>query len=133
MLIMPAHAAQGGAGGFDLLSFAPLLLMFVVLYFFILRPQQKKNQQHKSMIDALKIGDYVITSAGLLGLVKKIPDEKTIHLELSEDTQVCQMKSSIIEVIDKETAKKMAPVKKSMMKKATAPKAIATKKAKASS
>ena len=47
MLISPAYAqAAGGAGCFDILSLAPLVLIFVVFYFLLIRPQQKKVKEN---------------------------------------------------------------------------------------
>ena len=71
MLTSIAYAAAGNPGaagdaGGMFASFVPLILMFVVFYFLLIRPQQKRAKQHKEMLNALKKGDYVITSGGLL-------------------------------------------------------------------
>ena len=70
MLISPAYAQaaeDGGAGG--MLQLLPLVLIFVVFYFLLIRPQQKKMKAHRSMVEALKRGDKVVTGGGLLGTV----------------------------------------------------------------
>ena len=75
MFISPAFAQAGAAdpqGG--LLSFLPIVLMFVVLYFLMIRPQMKRQKEQKTMIDALQKGDEVITSGGLLGKIAKNGD-----------------------------------------------------------
>ena len=48
-------------------QFIPLILIFVIFYFFLIRPQQKRVKDHKSMVAALKRGDEVITSGGIVG------------------------------------------------------------------
>ena len=55
-------------------QFIPLILIFVIFYFFLIRPQQKKVKDHKAMVEALKRGDKVITSGGILGTVERIID-----------------------------------------------------------
>ena len=50
-------------------QFIPLILIFVIFYFFLIRPQQKKVKEHKMMVAALKRGDEVITSGGIVGKV----------------------------------------------------------------
>ena len=50
-------------------QFIPLILIFVIFYFFLIRPQQKKVKAHKAMVEALKRGDKVITSGGIVGTV----------------------------------------------------------------
>lgn len=67
----PGTAPADGAGGL-FASFVPLILMFVVFYFLLIRPQQKRAKQHKEMLSALKKGDYVITSGGLLGRIVEV-------------------------------------------------------------
>ena len=52
-------------------QFIPLILIFVIFYFFLIRPQQKKIKDHKSMVAALKRGDKVITSGGIIGNIER--------------------------------------------------------------
>ena len=65
----PAGGA-GGAGG--LISFVPIVLIFAIMYFLMIRPQQKKVKEHKAMVEALRRGDQVVTSGGLIGKVTKV-------------------------------------------------------------
>ena len=53
-------------------QFIPLILIFVIFYFFLIRPQQKKIKEHKAMVGALKRGDDVITSGGIVGKIEKV-------------------------------------------------------------
>ena len=55
-------------------QFIPLILIFVIFYFFLIRPQQKKVKDHKAMVEALKRGDKVVTSGGIIGTVERIID-----------------------------------------------------------
>src|SRR5258708_26316745 len=63
MLISTAYAQ--GAGFFDnqsaLIQFLPLILIFAVFYFLLIRPQQRKAKDHRTMLDALRRGDRVVT------------------------------------------------------------------------
>ena len=59
-------------------QFIPLILIFVIFYFFLIRPQQKKVKEHKAMVEALKRGDKVITSGGILGTVERIIDNEKL-------------------------------------------------------
>ena len=56
-------------------QFIPLILIFVIFYFFLIRPQQKKIKDHKNMVSALKRGDDIITSGGIVGRIEKVNDE----------------------------------------------------------
>ena len=55
-----------------------LVLMFVVLYFFMIRPQKKKEKAVKAMLDALKVGDRVLTIGGIYGTVTGVKDDQVI-------------------------------------------------------
>jgi preprotein translocase subunit YajC len=102
-LISPAHAqgifGGGSGGGFDLIQLAPLVLIFVVFYFLIIRPQQKKVKDHKAMVDALRRGDRVVTSGGIIGTVVKVMNEREVSLDISDGVRVRVMRGMISEVM----------------------------------
>ena len=77
MLISPAYAQAAGSPESSLMSFLPLILMFVVLYFLMIRPQMKRAKEHKAMIGALNKGDEVITAGGVVG---KITDVSEVYV-----------------------------------------------------
>src|SRR5262245_56486854 len=104
MLIATAYAQtpSGGLGGFDsIATMAPLVLIFVVFYFLIIRPQQKKQKDHRAMVDALRRGDRVITSGGLIGTVSKVTNEREIMLEIADNVRVRVMRGMIAEIMAK--------------------------------
>ena len=76
-------------------QFIPLILIFVIFYFFLIRPQQKKVKDHKSMVAALKRGDEVITSGGMIGRIEKVYEDDKIDLFISENVTVKVVKSTI--------------------------------------
>jgi preprotein translocase subunit YajC len=75
VLISTAYA-QTAAGGTEaqIMSFLPIILMFVVLWFLMIRPQMKKAKEHKTMVEALKKGDEVVIAGGLVGKINKVGD-----------------------------------------------------------
>ncbi len=68
-------------------SFLPLILLFAIFYFLIIRPQQKAQKSHKEMLEALKKGDKIITTGGLIAEIIK-PEEEFIKIKLNDDTIV---------------------------------------------
>ena len=66
----------------------PLILIFVIFYCFLMRPQQKKVKDHKAMVEALKRGDKVITSGGILGTVERIIDNEKVEVKISDNVNV---------------------------------------------
>ena len=87
-------------------QFIPLILIFVIFYFFLIRPQQKKVQQHKLMVKALKRGDEVITSGGIVGRVERIIGDDKVDISISENVTVQVVQSTIQSVLSEPTTKK---------------------------
>ena len=87
-------------------QFIPLILIFVIFYFFLIRPQQKKVQQHKLMVKALKRGDEVITSGGIVGRVERIIGDDKADISISENVTVQVVQSTIQSLLNKPNTKK---------------------------
>ena len=87
-------------------QFVPLILIFVIFYFFLIRPQQKKIKDHKVMVAALKRGDEVITSGGIIGRVERILGDDKIDLVISDNVTVQVVQSTIQGLINKTSPKK---------------------------
>ena len=98
--------ATGGAGAGDagMLSFLPIILMFVVLYIFMIRPQMKRAKETKAMIDALQKGDEVITSGGVIGKITKISDAY-VSLEIAPNTEINVQRGAVQMLLPKGTIK----------------------------
>ena len=56
----------------------PFLLIFGVFYFLIIMPQRKRQQQLQAMINALKAGDRIITSGGIIATVTSVRETSLI-------------------------------------------------------
>ncbi|MDR1982246.1 MAG: preprotein translocase subunit YajC [Holosporaceae bacterium] len=82
-------------------SLVPFVLIILVLYFLMFRPQQKHEAKRRSLMATLKKGDKVVTSSGIIGILHKIINEKEVSLEISENVRVRMLKSSIAEVLEK--------------------------------
>ena len=92
--------------GSGIAQFIPLILIFVIFYFFLIRPQQKRAKEHKAMVAALKRGDEVVTSGGIVGTVERILGEDKLDLLISEDVTVQVVQSTIQNVLNKPVTKK---------------------------
>ena len=87
-------------------QFIPLILIFVIFYFFLIRPQQKKVKEHKLMVAALKRGDEVVTSGGIVGTVERILGDDKIDLLISENVTVQVVQSTVQSLLHKPETKK---------------------------
>ena len=100
MLISPAYAQAAEGGASMLVQLAPLVLIFIVFYFLLIRPQQQARKRHMEMIAALKKGDVVVTSGGLIGKVKSVQDDE-VRVELAPNVDVRVVRGTIAEVRSK--------------------------------
>ena len=76
----------------------PLLIMAVIFYFLLIRPQQQRLKQHKTMVEAVKRGDTVVTAGGLIGKVIKVKDDGEVLVEIAENVQVRVVKTTLSDV-----------------------------------
>jgi preprotein translocase subunit YajC len=103
MFVSNAYAQAAGApGGADPMAGAfmqllPLVLIFVVFYFLLIRPQQQARKRHVEMVAALKKGDNVVTSGGLVGKVRSVADDE-VRVELAPNVEVRVLRHAITEV-----------------------------------
>ncbi len=84
MFISNAYAQAAGGTEQQIFGFLPIILMFVVLYFLMIRPQMKRAKEHRTMLEALKKGDEVVTSGGLVGKIIKV-GESYVTLEVAKE------------------------------------------------
>ena len=87
-------------------QFIPLILIFVIFYFFLIRPQQKKVKEHRLMVAALKRGDEVITSGGIVGKIERVLGDDKVDILISENVTVQIVQSTIQSLLNKPVTKK---------------------------
>lgn len=73
-LFLMAQPAGSTGQTNPLVTFLPLILVFVVFYFFMIRPQMKKQKEMNNYRNSLKKGDKVITTGGIYGKVYEVKD-----------------------------------------------------------
>jgi preprotein translocase subunit YajC len=103
-LIASAYAQDAAPTGGGLMSFLPLIIIFVIFYFLLIRPQMKRAKEHRALVAALDKGDEVVTKGGLLGKIKNVGDT-FITVELAENVVVKLQKHAVSSVMPKGTVK----------------------------
>jgi preprotein translocase subunit YajC len=94
-------------------SFGPFIMMIVIfgmMWLLMIRPQRREEKRKKEMLAALKKGDSVITSAGIIGTVANIKDDSVL-LNIGDGVRVEFLRSAISVVRDgsKQETKEVAP------------------------
>ncbi|TNC52844.1 preprotein translocase subunit YajC [Rubellimicrobium rubrum] len=83
-------------------SLVPLILVFLIMYFLLIRPQQKKLKDHQAMVAALRRGDQVVTSGGLIGRVTKVKEEVgELEVEIAPGVNVRVLRTTVQSVLSK--------------------------------
>lgn len=75
--------------------------IFVIFYLLLLRPQQIKLKTHEAMLDAIKLGDKIITGGGVYAKVIKVVQDD-ITAEIAKDVQIVITRATIRDVITDE-------------------------------
>jgi preprotein translocase subunit YajC len=80
-------------------SLVPMGLLVVVFYFVLIRPQQKKAKEHAALLKAVRAGDKVVTTGGIVGVVLSVK-EKTLSIR-SSDAKFEVTKTAISEITER--------------------------------
>ncbi|HWP46480.1 MAG TPA: preprotein translocase subunit YajC [Candidatus Limnocylindrales bacterium] len=92
--LLAGAPAPGGSPIEGLLSFTPLIIMFVIFYFLLIRPQQKRQKEIRDMLANLKKGDKVITTGGLYGTIVGLNDSY-VQLRIADQVKVKVSRNAI--------------------------------------
>lgn len=87
-----AAAQPQGPSMFEMV--VPFIGIFAVMYFFMIRPQQMRAKEHQAFLSALKAGDEIVTSGGIIGRVRSVA-EGFVSVEIAGDTVIKVLKSAI--------------------------------------
>lgn len=75
----------------------PTILIIGIMYFLMIRPQQKRMKEHREMIAAVRRGDTVVTSGGILGKVTKVEDNE-LQVEIADGVRIKVLRTTVSEV-----------------------------------
>jgi len=106
MFISSAYAQSGApapAGG-EFMQIGFLIVLFALFYFLAIRPQRKRQKEHTDMISALKKGDEVAMSSGMLGKVTAL-DENYLTLGVSGGLELKFQRIHVNAILPKGTLK----------------------------
>jgi preprotein translocase subunit YajC len=105
-LISSAYAQAAGAGAAQspLMTFLPIVVLFIAFYFLLIRPQTKKAKEHREMVAKLAVGDEVVTAGGILGRVTEA-GETFVGVEIAKDVTIKVQRVQVSQLMPKGTFK----------------------------
>ena len=104
----PASEASPGSDLSDLL--VPMLVIIGIFYVVLILPERKKQKQRTEMLDAMKKGDKVMTSAGIYGTVAQAQDD-VVTLQVADGVRIRFNRAAIQSVLDADGKEKTADSK----------------------
>ena len=84
LVMAMAAPPEGGSAWVQLVPFALVLAIF---YFIILLPMKKKQQKIKEFLDALKVGDRVVTTGGIYGQITRL-GEQSVQIQIADKVRI---------------------------------------------
>ena len=76
----------------DFIALMPLITVFLLFYLILYIPQRRRQKKHKSYIEALKIGDDVVTESGIYGRVTNIKEESVSFVLKKGEIEILKSK-----------------------------------------
>ena len=104
MFISNAYAQATSPAGDPIMTFLPMIAIFVAFYFFLIRPQQKRAKESRAMLSALQVGDEIVIASGIVGKVKNLSDSY-LDLEIADNVEIKVQRSAVQLLLPKGTMK----------------------------
>ena len=107
MFVTPAYAqaatapAAGGGMADIFIQLMPILLLVVIFWLLIFRPQQKRLKAQQAMLAAIRRGDTVVTTGGIVDKVTKAVDGEDLEVEIASGVKVKLVRGMVADVRSK--------------------------------
>jgi preprotein translocase subunit YajC len=96
--------AQAAGEPSALVSFLPLILIFVIFYFLLIRPQTKRAKEHRNMVSELKTGTRSSPAAASSGRITEA-GEQFLKVEVADGVVLKIQRQTVLTVLPKGTFK----------------------------
>ena len=103
LLTLLADAAASTPAPNPIMSFVPIVLIFVIMYFLLFRPQMRRQKEQAKLVSTLKTGDRVVTASGIHGMIANVKDA-TVIVKVADNVKL-EMDRSAISTIVKSSEK----------------------------
>ena len=93
---MLALLAQTSNNANPLVQFLPFLVLGGLFYLLLIRPQQRRAKAQRALINAVEVGEDIITTSGIYGTVTALDDEQgTVDVEIAPGVEVRMLRAGI--------------------------------------
>ena len=93
------EAGAAAAGGGMIMMIAYVAIIFGAMYFFAIRPQKKEQKRLSAMLSQMEVGDVVVTTSGLYGIVISVSeDDCIVEFGNNKNCRIPMRKTAIAEI-----------------------------------
>jgi preprotein translocase subunit YajC len=96
LLMVPREGGNTGV-----IFIVQIVIMVAIFWFLLIRPQQKEQKRHQEMLSAIKRGDEIVTSGGLVGRVDKVQEDR-LTVTTGDKTKVTVQRSRVATVLGRD-------------------------------
>ena len=82
--------------GNPIIQLIPFALVLAIFYFIILLPMKRKQQKIQEFLSALKVGDRIVTSGGIFGVITKLNNDQSVQLQIAQNVKVDLARTAIV-------------------------------------
>jgi preprotein translocase subunit YajC len=90
-----ALSTPPGQAANPVIQLIPFALVLAIFYFVILLPMKKRQKKVQEFLNALKVGDRVVTSGGIYGAITKVNDQ-SVQLQVAQNVRLEVARSAIV-------------------------------------
>ena len=90
-----AMAAAPDGGPSPLVQLIPFAVILGIFYLVLLLPMRRRQKKVQDFLNALKVGDRVVTSGGIFGSITKL-GERSVQLQIADKVRVDVSRSAIV-------------------------------------
>lgn len=99
MVTFLAQTAPAAGGGSIWLLLGYIAVIGLLFYFMAIRPQKKQQKQMDALISSLEVGDSVLTTSGMYGVVIDVMDEViVVEFGNNKNCRIPMKKTAVVEV-----------------------------------
>lgn len=85
------------------MNMVSIIILYAVIigafYFIAIRPQKKKEKEHQALVNAVAVGDSILTTSGFYGVVIDMTDDVVIvEFGSNKNCRIPMQKAAIVEV-----------------------------------
>ena len=104
-----AMGPPGGQGPSNTGMTMMMFLFLAIMYVMMIRPQMRKDKERRAMLEALKKGDKVMLSGGIIGQVAQI-DGQVVKVKVADNVRLEVVRGGISTILQGDEDLETTPV-----------------------